>query len=270
MAISDLTSGLTSLSNLILVTPNSNIGYQPQSENGSAPPPTIVFDYDGEQTVSLESDITDHYSEDNTPREDQIALKPEIVTTHGFIGELNDITPGILIPLKIAAEKLTIIGGYTPGLSLTAQLAYNEALFAYRLAKTTVNSVVSAVAGLDSVLGLGLGVSPNQTRQQVWFQLFYNYWVAKTLFTVQTPWIVYKNMAIKSLRAIQEADSSVITDFEVSFKAMRFASLSSTFVNDKQLQGRLKYQSAIVVNNASASPLGETVNLLDKISEVVG
>src|ERR1700729_4349756 len=117
-ALSQVTTAATALSNLILVSPQSTIGYQPQNAplaNGSPtqPPPSLLFHYEGEQVVSLQSDITDHYIEDNTALQDQIALKPEEVTTHGFIGELNDVAPPILAAVQAIADKLTVIDAYT-------------------------------------------------------------------------------------------------------------------------------------------------------------
>src|SRR6185312_8744514 len=97
-SLASITTAATALSNLILVNPQKTIGYQPQnapSNNGQTAQlgPSLLFHYEGEQTASLESDITDHYIENNTAIQDQIALKPVIITTHGFIGELNDIPP---------------------------------------------------------------------------------------------------------------------------------------------------------------------------------
>ena len=62
-----------------------------------------------------------------------------------------------------------------------------------------------------------------QNKQQLVFQRFYGYWRSRTLFKVQTPWAVFDNCAIKSLRAIQDAETNTITDFEVSFKVIRVA-----------------------------------------------
>src|SRR5271163_4191719 len=77
---------------LALVTPQANIGYKPQSLTGAVLP-TLLFHTEGENVAHLQSDITDHFIEDNTAINDQIALKPEMVTVHGFIGELNDVFP---------------------------------------------------------------------------------------------------------------------------------------------------------------------------------
>lgn len=244
-ALAPITTAATALSNLVLVSPQSTVGYQPLNPpnadgtpSTAAQPPAILFHYEGEQTVQIESDITDHYIEDNSAVQDQIALKPEIITTHGFIGELNDVVPDLLKPLKFAADKLTTIGAYTPQLTETALIAYSEAFFLYQVAANALNSAVSAwssignlITGSDgqSVVGAdGLTVASAQNKQQTAFQQFYGYWRSRTLFTVQTPWAVFQNMAIKSLRAIQDAETRTITDFEVSFKMIRKASTASS------------------------------------------
>lgn len=270
--LAPITTAATALSNLVLVSPQNTQGYQPQSADGStaAQPPALLFHYEGEQTASLESDITDHYIEDNTAIQDQIALRPETVTTHGFIGELNDIAPKALQLLKTAAQKLTVISAYTPVLSETALIAYNEALLIYQTGANAVNSAVSAWSSIngqdgENVIGsTGLlnnvfdeasgSVKNNQNKQQVIFQQFYGYWRSRTLFTVQTPWAVFQNMAIQKLRAIQDAETRVITDFEVTFKMMRFSNTSSLVGLSPILQGRAQAQSASLVDQGTTAP----------------
>lgn len=275
-----LTTGVTSLSGLLLVSPNINGGYQPQnniqtqlplpaaiSSNLGAQPqvPQFVFNYEGEQTVSLESDITDHFIENNSAIQDQISLKPEIITTHGFIAELNDLVPPSLAVLQAAASKLTVLGAYTPALSLTALNALNEALFLYNTAQNAVNTGVAAVASLT-----GNG-STNQTKQQAAFTQFYGYWLQRYLFTVQTPWAVFQNMAIQRLRAIQDAETRMITDFEITFKKMRFAQ-SSTQVQSSTTgdfgNSRGAAQSANLINLGTSSPPLSPLSLTQGISGV--
>lgn len=236
-SLANVTTSATALSNLILATPQANSGYQPQNsptKNGTnaQPPKSILFHYEGEQTFTLDSDVTDHVIEDNTTLQDQIALKPEVVTTHGFIGELNDVPPAALALLKTAADKLTIIGAYTPALSVTAINAYNEAAFLYSTASNTANAAVSAWSSLT-----GGGSSPNQTKQQLYFNLFYGYWQSRTLFTIQTPWAIMTDMVLKTVRAIQSEETNVITDFEVTFKKLRFATTQVSLALGSPLTG---------------------------------
>lgn len=254
------------LSNLILVTPDSNLGYRAQSapDTGQGNIPTILetllFNYEGEQTVTLESDITDHYVEDNTAIQDQVALRPEIVTTHGFIGELNNVVPPLLVPLRIVADKLTTINAYTPGLSETAILAYNQAFQAYQLAKALANNSVNAWNSLNNG-------AQNQTQQQLYFTKFQAYWTNRTLFTIQTPWAIYNNMAIKTVRAIQDAETRMITDFELTFKKIRF---STTILFSPVRQTRLSAQASTETNNGTSVVSPAPVSFSSQISNTLG
>lgn len=270
--LANITSGVTALSGLILVSPQSTTGYQPLNPKlpdgsvFSAPQPkTFVFHYEGEQTVGLESDITDHYVEDNTAVQDQISLKPETISTQGFIGELNDVPPAALAALKFAANKLTLVGGYTPRLTTTALIAYSEALFLYQTAANAVNSAISTVESIGNVFGAnngqnvigsgGLTEGGTQNEQQKAFQKFYTYWHTRTLFNIQTPWAVFQNMAITKLRAVQDAETNAITTFEVSFKMIRVASTLSFGAQALgSYQGRSETQNAGDVNNGTSAP----------------
>ena len=277
-ALAPITTAATSLSNLILVSPQATKGYQPQNPpnpdgtpSTAQQPPSILFHYEGEQTVALESDITDHYIEDNTAIQDQIALRPEQITTHGFIGELNDIAPPALQLLQAAADKLVVIDAYTPVLSETALIAYNEAFLAYQVANNAVQSAVAAWSSVtgqngENVIGangLSAGsfnsatgaISGNQTKQQIAFQQFYGYWRNRTLFTVQTPWAVFQNMAILRIRAIQDEKTNVITDFELTFKMIRTAQTATTPGLAPILQGRLSSQAAGTTNLGTQTPV---------------
>lgn len=274
-ALSPITTAATSLSNLVLVSPQTTVGYQPQNPtdpNSPNRPPALLFHYEGEQTVMLESDITDHYIEDNTAIQDQIAIKPETITTHGFIGELNDIAPPALAVLQKAAQKLTTISAYTPALSATAIIAYNEAFLLYQVAANAANSAISAwnsingTGGESVVNSSGISIQSNQNRQQVAFQQFYGYWRSRTLFTVQTPWAVFQNMAIKSLRAIQDAETRVITDFEVTFKMIRTAATATTNGIASTQQGRAIAQASGLVDLGTSTPVS-SISLTDGIAQ---
>jgi len=240
--LATLTTSASGLSNLVLVTPQKNVGIWPQLKSGTTAdqeqPSPIIFNYEGEQTDTMESDITDHFIEDNTAIQNQISLKPITITTHGFIAELNDVVPKELEKLQTAAQKLTLIGGFVPSLSVAALLAFNEATLLYNTAKKAAEAAVEAYRGLPR---------DTQTKQQIVYGQFKGYWSERRLFTVQTPWALYFDMAIKSLRAIQAEDTRVITDFEVTFKQMNF---TQSIFNDTsgQSEGRLSMQASPVRN----------------------
>ena len=250
MAVPQLAGAYGSKSN-----PANTIGYQPASTNGVAiSPPAIIFNYEGENRVSLESDITDHPVEGNTFIQDQIALKPVIIQTHGFVGELTTALPqgSPLAALQIAANKLTIVPGVAPTFTISAIEAYNSAFQAYQAAQIGANAAVSSFSSVAGALGgtqggeavyngtaiqnanafaNGLGTAPlvsSQGHQQLIFQQFLGYWKQRTLFTVQTPWAVFTSMAILYCRPVQTDESNMVTDFEVSFKQITFATTGPT------------------------------------------
>jgi len=260
-SISAIAGAVSSVSNLLAISP---MGYNEYTAlPGVAPDGTalaqedaFLFNYEGENTALIESDITDHYVEDNTALQDQIALKPETITVHGFIGELNDVAPIGGGLLKLAQSKLTLIGAFAPSVSTTAMNAINTASQVY----ATANSAINTVKSIGGLLGLS---SPPTTKQEDAFNKFYNWWLQRRLFQVQTPWKVFTNMAIRSLRAIQDPDTRTISDFEITFKTVRFAKTSSLSVSGgKMVDGRLNAQAAgLVDQGATAAGASETQRL---------
>lgn len=229
-----------SLSGLILVNPTSNRGIQPQLVGA----PKFLFNYEGENTVSLESDITDHFVENNTAIQDQIALKPEMITTNGYIGELNDVVPELVQTLKTAADKLVLLAALSPTISATANIAYVKALNAF--------NVASAVARVG--VSVWNSVVNGQSKQGAAYSQFYGYYKNRQLFTVQTPWAVFEDMAIKSIRATQDEETRMISTFEITFKKMRFAQTITSKGSSLQFQGRLQSQGSSLIDQGVSTP----------------
>lgn len=237
---------------LILVSPQEPSGITAQFNPNNIPitsdtrsfrnSRTFLFHYEGENTATLQTDITDHYVEDNTSLQDHIAIKPTIITTHGYIGELNDVTPPLLQPLKLIADALKPLAAYTPEITATALIKYNQALLAFEIAQQVANT---AAAVIDTITGQGV-----QNKQQRAFTLFYNYFNSRQLFTVNTPWGQFKDMAISVLRAVQDEETRMASSFEITFKQMRFArNLQIRILKN----GRLQQQSSDVVKVGSSA-----------------
>lgn len=218
-----------SLSNLLLATP-VNTGIRAQLGNNNLDDP-YLFHFEGENTMELQSEITDHYNENNESLNDDIALKPIVYRTTGFIGEVNDVIPDELEPVAQSLDKLTDIEGFVPELTVRARRQYNNAFQLYQVQEQLKNVSNSK---WDSV--------SDQNKQQKAFNKFYGYWKSKTLFNVQTPWGIVKNMAIESLRPVQNDDSEEMTSFELTFKEIRFA--TDIFEGQEEVkEGRADSQS---------------------------
>lgn len=238
-AIGQAGTDINSLSNIILVDPQVNVGITAQVPTSvskeslstqlfnfalpalakPSPSPKFLFNYNGEESVTVTSDITDHFVEDNSSIQDHIAKKPVMITTLGYIGELTNVAPDALTPLKFVVDKLSTLGPFVPGLTRTAMIGYNAAVSAYTTVNTAARSVVSA---LESITGNG-SANRVQTLQQKAFTRFKKYFESRTLFKVQTPWAIFENMAIMSMRVVSEEETRMISTFEMTFKQMRFA-----------------------------------------------
>lgn len=251
-ALGDASSTANSLANLILVTPNTQIGILPQQGalSGSIrdlfiqKPASFLFNYEGENKVSLSSEVTDHVIENNSTIQDHVALKPEIINLTGYIGELNDVPPPALAALKLAADRLALMSPFTPQLSISAIQAYNAAAQAYTTAQVLKNAAVNTYRTFA-------GTPPVQNKQQEAFAKFYAWWQTRQLFKVQTPWAIFDNVVIMSCNSIQDEESRVITSFELTFKKLRFAKTLTT--KPKITAGRGTAQRTILADNGSQS-----------------
>lgn len=243
MDLSSITSAVNAVSDIILVNPKKDVGITAQKTADDS----FLFHIKGEEVVSLTSDVTDHFVEDNSSLQDQVSLKPETVTTAGYIGELNNVTPVPLEILKEVAERLQTLSPFVPALSSAALIAYNNAAQLYAIGNKTKDALVSAWGTIN---GNGTAV---QNEQQIAFNKFYGWWKNHQLFTVQTPWCIFDDMIIMSLRATQGEDTRMITDFEITFKKMRFA---KTLLSKKKKQssGRAAADSADQINNGTTQP----------------
>lgn len=257
------------LSNLALVTPILSPAYGPIDLQGNTLGPSLIFNLEGENSVELQSEITDHFVQSNISVEDHIALKSEIVTVHGFVGELNNLFPSFLPPASQVQAVLGAIGAFAPGFSVSAMNMIDSASQAYSSAKSAVDGAVSAwnsiTGGQSETVINGGGIfapGATQTKQQLMFAQFYGYWRSRALFTVQTPWAIFLPCPILSLRALQDEKTNSMTDFFVTFKLIRFVS------NKSQLApvptGRAVDQYAKPTQNGVAS-LKSTTSLSDQL-----
>ena len=188
------------------------------------PPPGIagfLFDIPQDERVRLESRITDYFVEDNTTIQDNIALLPETFTVKGLIAEIigfdpnsNSGTPQATIPDALPPNP-TMTPVFTP--QATQIQAQNA-----QAANATSTTVQQSTSLYDYYLNKS-PQPPKVTRQSSVFGYFYQLWKGRALFSVQTPWGIFNNMAILSIDALQEEDSIYKSNFTITFKKIRIA-----------------------------------------------
>ena len=194
-----------------------------------------IFDIIGDEEMALDSEITDHYLENNFSIQDHVALRPEEFTVKGYVGELTDAITQSSLSVVSQVIQLGTLGGLNPGFAAQAQQTYNKI-------SSVTSQVTQAYNQAQNFFNIFTQSSTSYTKQQQAYQFFYSMWMSRTLFTVQTPYAVYPNpsfseqkgMVIKSLRVIQRDDNKYVSDFSVTFKMIRVVptNISTTLVSN--------------------------------------
>lgn len=171
----------------------------------------FVFDILDDEEISIDSDITDHYVEANYAVQDHIALRPVRFTLRGFVAEVVDDAPNALASIYSRIKGLESLGGLAPEFNV------QDAQF-YATVNDTVQKVTNVINQAKSIYQLFGDSSTTDNKQQKVFQYFYNMWKTRQLCQVETPFMVFDNMAIESVRALQSGASRFVSDFNITFK----------------------------------------------------
>lgn len=210
-------------------------------------PPTgiagFVMDIPEEELVSLASDISEHYVEDNTTVVDQVALKPESITLRGVVAELVS-SQETALPAPVAVQDPLPDTEELAGASLTPQQA--QAQTAAQTAQEQTQASLATASSIYELYDRKAGQQPNETKQQKAYRYFYALWKSRELFTVETPYGTFTDMVISSLTMSQQPVSRYLSDVSITFVKIRQASAVSVTVG--QLAGRARAQSAAASN----------------------
>lgn len=215
-----------------------------------------VFDTRGEEEVSLESDITDNWVEDNTVAQDHIGLKPRTITLSGYVGELTNKPAFENEYLSKAQNALSGAAPFIPQLTASAQYIFNQAQEMYGVYEKANES-----AGRLENFIKNTPVPEEATNQQKVFGKFEQIWEARRLVTVYTPFGAFNNMAIQSIKARQEEESSYISSFSVTFKQIRTVNTIFTYQNtQKQRAARAAMTLAETKDKGVQKPIVSTAD----------
>lgn len=187
----------------------------------------FVFDVEGETTVNLKADITDHYLEDNSTIQDHIAIRPKKVTLRSYVGELIYETEGNeTTNVEKAVRKLTTLSAYLPQVTSTVQ----------QIQELNAEDLTGVVDSLENVTAqtvnkatdyytLAQNLLNGDSAQQDAYMYLKSLMEQKILVSLQTPFEYMNNMAIESVVARQGEDSKFISDFSITLKQIRIAEI---------------------------------------------
>lgn len=218
-AASYIRSGADSLINKYILHPKGGRGI-----NG------FVFDAQLEETTQFQSDITDHYVEDNFAAHDHVAIQPIRLKLQGLVGELvyNTNPSGVLGLLNTAQTLLTTVpaylGKYTPKGLQDIQKVISKGT-------SVVNKIDNYMARAKNIVGLFTGGATETAQQKAYGELK-EMWANREMCSVETPYEYFDgNMIIESIRFQQGEDSKFYSSITVSLKEIRVTQVSLSPVN---------------------------------------
>ena len=223
---------LNSLTNKFVVSPIFNLGVA-----------GFVFDIPKETRIQLESESTDHFAEDNSAIQDHIALRPNIITTGGFVSELKFTKADPKQDKQKLVEKLVQLNSLLPILTNAARSARN-ALEAAKTGELTLDNLSTVTEGGVDIFKAYKALNPPEGEQAKAFNFFRAMRDARQLVAVDTPWGFFNNLEIKTITAVQSADSESVTDFTMVFKEFRTVQTQFVPFAEDQFQGRGANQRA--------------------------
>ena len=246
-----------------LVTPQEDVGF-----NG------WLFHIPQDSSLEFNSNITDHYVENNKAVQDNVSLQPIEYTVTGLIGELNwrDVYDKTQQAVAAVEDKLPILSILTPELTAQALQTFNLVDKAYNTAKK-----LEKLAGDNNDDGVyeqflkQAGKSftsaiPGKLKQQeLAVNFFFWAWQGRKLFRVQTPWRIFENMVIKSCRANQSESGKTATNLVITFKQLNI--INWKIVNKKIGMSRNATQTAAQVNKGTSKTEQDTDGFLLKMAK---
>lgn len=201
----------------------------------------FLFDVPDRDSITLDWDITDHFTESNSFLNDHKVKKPIIITLTGFIGELVFRAPaGVEGAVQEISNRLETVEAYagdlTPG-------AVQEVQRVVQQAQSAISAINQTLDKAQNIIGFFEGEGPEETAQEKAYKdiaALGN----RIKLEVQTPWGFFDNMTIQSIAVTQDGETKDITDISVTLKQIRVSDTEIVDFDKSQFPIREEVQSA--------------------------
>ena len=221
----------------------------------------LEFHIRKKEALKLQSSITDYVLENNSSVQNAITLKPIEITLTGVFGENVIKAPRTKNTTKFLQSKLNPIAMFSPDLSVQAQQYLNKVNNTLEKVDDIIQKIGS---GLDYLTNLTKNVEPKQKKACLQLMTM---WMSRQIITIQTDFIVLKNMVIQSVDFSQGEETTDKSECTISFKQLTFtdtiavqssAPVRQTMldnINKGKTPGKTKSQLVIGINKFNTSLL---------------
>lgn len=208
------------------------------------------FGHSKTSSIKLSSQITTHYMEDNTARQDHWAINPIAYTLSGLIGEVvytpptqwaNFVQKNIVDYLSPLGVLLPTFDSYTQSAINTVQ-AVEASVNRYRQIFTQTLSNIQGIGNTNVV-------KRNQSRVIEWLESLRD---NRQLVNIWTPFGEYNNMAIVDISGTQN-DTKYKSDLEIQFQQWKNITTITRAATEKEKAYLSSCQSAETQELGNAS-----------------
>ena len=229
------------------------VRFEPKDSNITA----LHLQITGNESMSLQADITDNYVENNIAYQDHIALKPMIYTVEGEVGELtwykNDPQNSMI---GAVAQKLAPVVSFAPSVCKFASTVQDKAM-----------KIIGVVDSLDNAFSRFWGFLSNDdvnTEQKKVFKYLQALWASRTPINIKTPWKKLENYVIQNVEFSQSDRTVDKSKIKISFKEFKTTASRVGSFDVKKYMGRGSAQNAELQNKGITSGIGLDITMCKK------
>ncbi|MBQ5900604.1 MAG: hypothetical protein IIW86_01955 [Clostridia bacterium] len=234
------------------------------------------------EQVKFESEITDQFTDINTPIQDHIALKPVTITLTGLVGEyfysvnqiedfLAQITPTLKLVEEFMNREYTITKQIKSKWHNYITNAPQPLKIDYTGFKSSSKLIESGISkdrykfntNIYDVFSLFQELYKLKNAQTRAFFFFEALWKARMPISVETTWKRFDNMVIMSVTPKRDNNAD-ITEFSVTLKQIN--TTQSRVERAEEYANRYGQQKATPVDKGETS--GEKISSLDGVQYV--
>lgn len=199
----------------------------------------LKLDIVGDESLTADSDVTDHYVESNIAYQDQISIKPKVYKINGEVGELVWYQKDpISQTYGQVAQRLEGVVSFLPIRSRGFNQLKKKAMKAFQWIDTASNAV-SKLANLTDI---------GNNQQQAYMRLL-EFRDARIPITIKSPWGVLQNYVITSLKLTQPKETKDKSLISITFKEFRTTSVSTVKFDPQKYQGNAAFENQPKVDN---------------------